>query len=193
MPRLQNEPSARPSACWRGSKPWSPADREASGIRRFADRAPRTAGRHRQPLGGTSGLELEWDLLGNFQPLQRISASARRRVPSPTSSANLPSALVVGAAQLEVFHWMIEWTTGRTTPWLTVAEARLLEACQINALAKAGHQFGERLYAWHGNLLARVHVGHGSIPGGWNLAKRRYLGAASTCRQRPGTARITST
>ncbi len=71
---------------------------------------------------------------------------------------------------------MIEWTTRpHYSSWLTVAEARLLEACQINALHKAGQAFGERLHAWHGNLLARVNVGHGSIPGGWNLAKRRYL------------------
>ncbi|HMK09482.1 MAG TPA: M20/M25/M40 family metallo-hydrolase, partial [Anaerolineales bacterium] len=126
---------------------------------------------------GTTGLEIEWNLLdAGFQPLQRVGAGPSGRSFADVFREDLLPDWLAQRTQLEVFHWMIEWTTGpHISPWLTVAEARLLEACQINALHKARHLFGERLYAWHGNLLARVQVGHGSIPGGWNLAKRRYL------------------
>ena len=31
------------------------------------------------------------------------------------------------------------------------------------------------LFYWHGNLLIPTDIGHGCIPGSWNLAKRRYL------------------
>jgi hypothetical protein len=50
-----------------------------------------------------------------------------------------------------------------------------LEAVLCNALHKAGRQFNDRLYAWYGNLLFQTSVGPQSIPGAWNLAKRRYL------------------
>jgi acetylornithine deacetylase/succinyl-diaminopimelate desuccinylase-like protein/gamma-glutamyl:cysteine ligase YbdK (ATP-grasp superfamily) len=129
------------------------------------------------PLGGTTGLEIEWNLLdASFQPLQRVGAGRTARSFADVLREDLLPDWLAERTQLEVFHWMIEWTTRpHLSPWLTVAEARILEACQINILHKASHQFGERLHGWHGNLLARVNVGHGSIPGGWNLAKRRYL------------------
>jgi len=161
--------------------PWSPADRAASRreIQRFADRvrhARRTA-IEQDPFGGTTGLEIEWNLLdAAFQPLQRVGAGRAARSFADVFREDLLPQWLAERTQLEVFHWMIEWTTRpHYSSWLTVAEARLLEACQINALHKASQTFGERLHAWHGNLLARVNVGHGSIPGGWNLAKRRYL------------------
>jgi succinyl-diaminopimelate desuccinylase len=50
-----------------------------------------------------------------------------------------------------------------------------MEATLLNALHKAGLQFGERLHSWHGNLLFATEIGHDSIPGNWHLAKRRYL------------------
>ena len=71
---------------------------------------------------------------------------------------------------------MIEWAT---RPYYSavaaVYEGRVLEAALVNALARASREFGERLYAWHGNLLYPVQVSHADIPGGWNLAKQRYL------------------
>jgi acetylornithine deacetylase/succinyl-diaminopimelate desuccinylase-like protein len=161
--------------------PWPPADREASRreIRRFTDRVrhARQTAVAENPTGGTTGLEIEWNLLdARFQPLQRVGAGPAARSFADVFREDVLPDWLAERTQLEVFHWMLEWTTRpHYSPWLTVAEARLLEACQINALAKASQRFGERLYAWHGNLLARVHVGHGSIPGGWNLAKRRYL------------------
>jgi succinyl-diaminopimelate desuccinylase len=154
--------------------PWSPAE-----IQRFADRVrhARQAAVEQNPSGGTTGLELEWNLLdARFQPLQRVGAGPAARSFADVFRDDLLPDWMAERTQLEVFHWMIEWTTRpHYSPWLTIAEGRLLEACQINALRKGSQQFGERLYAWHGNLLARVDVGHGSIPGGWNLAKRRYL------------------
>jgi succinyl-diaminopimelate desuccinylase len=156
--------------------PWSPRDREAQ---RFADRVrhARQAAVEQNPVGGTTGLEIEWNLLDRrFHPLERVGAGPAARSFADVFREDLLPAWLAERTQLEVFHWMIEWTTRpHFSPWLTVAEARLVEACQINALHKASQQFGERLYAWHGNLLSRVHVDHDSIPGGWNLAKRRYL------------------
>ena len=169
--------------------PWSRVDREASRfasrrgsrreIERFAERVrhARQTAHEQNPAGGTTGLEIEWNLLDpRFQPLQRVGAGRSARSFADVFREDLLPDWLAEQTQLEVFHWMIEWTTRpHFSPWQTVAEARLLEACQINALHRASRQFGERLYAWHGNLLARVNVGHGSIPGGWNLAKRRYL------------------
>jgi succinyl-diaminopimelate desuccinylase len=50
-----------------------------------------------------------------------------------------------------------------------------MEAALINALHRAGLNFGERLHYWHGNLLFLTDVGHQSVPGSWGIAKRRYL------------------
>jgi len=154
--------------------PWSQAE-----VRRFADRVlhARQAAIEQQPQGGTSGLELEWNLLdANFQPLQRVGIGPTARSFADVFREDLLPPWLAERTQLEVFHWMIEWTTRpHWSPWLTTAEARLLEACQINALRHASQRFGERLYAWHGNLLSTARADHDSIPGGWNLAKRRYL------------------
>jgi succinyl-diaminopimelate desuccinylase len=71
---------------------------------------------------------------------------------------------------------MIEWATRPYyTPRGAIYEARLMEASLINALHRAGINFGERLHYWHGNLLFLTHIGHHSIPGNWAIAKRRYL------------------
>jgi hypothetical protein len=77
--------------------------------------------------------------------------------------------------KLEVFHWMTEWITRPHYSAVASAyEGWLLEACLLNALAAAGASHEQRYYAYHGNLLACVDVGHESIPGSWNVAKRRY-------------------
>ena len=79
-------------------------------------------------------------------------------------------------SQLEVFHWMVEWATRPYYhPRGAIYEARLMEASLINALHRAGVNFGERLHYWHGNLLFLTDIGHHSIPGNWGIAKRRYL------------------
>lgn len=71
---------------------------------------------------------------------------------------------------------MIEWATRPYyTPRGAIYEARLMEAAFVNALHRAGVNFGERLHYWHGNLLFLTAIGHDSIPGNWPIAKRRYL------------------
>ena len=124
--------------------------------------------------GGTTGLELEWNLYdSHFRPLREEGTEAgfidRLRadfIPGWLSDYN----------QLEVFQWMTEWMTRPYYSAIhTVFEGWVLEACLLNALAAAGAARGERLYAYHGNLLYPTEISHDDIPRGWNLAKRRYL------------------
>ncbi len=154
--------------------PWSTSE-----IERFAEkvRLARQAAMAELPQRGTSGLELEWNLLDSrFHPLQTVGAGPGQRSFADVLRDDFLPPWLAERTQLEVYHWMIEWTTRpHYSPLVTVYEARLLEACLLNALARAGQAFGERLYAFHGNLLSTVQVDHASIPGGWNLAKRRYL------------------
>jgi len=129
------------------------------------------------PERGTCGLELEWNMLDtDFRPLQTVGSGPDRRSFVDALRADFLPEWLAERSQLEVFHWMIEWVTRPYySPAGAIYESRLLEACLTNSLARAGRSFGERLYFLHGNLLAPVEVGHDSIPGGWNLAKRRYL------------------
>jgi succinyl-diaminopimelate desuccinylase len=129
------------------------------------------------PESGLCGFELEWNLLdGQFRPLLTVGSG-----PSQQSFIDYLRGSVLGDqlrsfSQLEVFHWMIELVTRPYFhPKGAIYESRLMEAILINALHKAGREFGEQLYPWHGNLLYPAKVGHDSIPGSWNLAKRRYL------------------
>jgi succinyl-diaminopimelate desuccinylase len=126
---------------------------------------------------GTCGFELEWNILdSDFKPVLTVGAGPDQQSFIDYLLASAIPAWLGDRAQREVFHWMIEWAT---RPYYSavgaVYEYRLLEAALLNALAKAGREFGERLYALHGNLLYPARVGHDSIPGGWHLAKRRYL------------------
>ena len=126
---------------------------------------------------GTSGFELEWNILdSDFKPVLTVGAGPDQQSFIDYLLAGVLPAWLADRAQREVFHWMIEWATH---PYYStvgaVYEGRLLEAALFNALAKASREFGERLYGFHGNLLYPAHVGHDSIPGGWHLAKRRYL------------------
>jgi succinyl-diaminopimelate desuccinylase len=129
------------------------------------------------PTGGVCGLEVEWNLLDSqFRPLLTVGAGpAQQSFVDYLRTRVLPPWLAE-FSQLEIFHWLIEWATRPYYhPAGTLYEARLLEAVLWNALHKAGREFGERLYAWHGNLPALTHIDHDSIPGSWHLAKRRYL------------------
>lgn len=127
--------------------------------------------------GGTSGYEIELNLLDDdFTPLRTVGTGPDEQSFIDYLLARQVPGWLADRAQREVFHWMVEWAT---RPYYSVVgtayEQRLLEAALLNALSRAGREFGRRLYAWHGNLLYPVTVGHDSIPGGWNLAKRRYL------------------
>lgn len=130
-----------------------------------------------KPQGGLNGFEQEWNLLDeDLRPLLTVGAG-----PSQHSFVDYLRAECVPSwqqqfSQLEVFHWMIEWATRPYySPRGAIYEARLMEASLINALHRAGVNFGERLHYWHGNLLSVTDIGHHSIPGDWAIAKRRYL------------------
>ena len=130
-----------------------------------------------KPASGLNGFEQEWNLLDEgLRPLLTVGAG-----PSQHSFVDYLRAECIPPwqkqfSQLEVFHWMIEWATRPYyTPRGAIYEARLQEASLINALHRAGVNFGERLHYWHGNLLFLTDIGHHSIPGEWGIAKRRYL------------------
>lgn len=130
-----------------------------------------------KPQGGLNGFEQEWNLLAeDLRPLLTVGAG-----PSQQSFVDYLRAECVlpwqkQFSQLEVFHWMIEWATRPYySPRGAIYEARLQEASLMNALYRAGVNFGERLHYWHGNLLFLTDIGHHSIPGEWAIAKRRYL------------------
>lgn len=129
------------------------------------------------PAGGLNGFELEWNLLDeHFRPLLTVGAGpAQQSFVDYLRAECLPPELAK-FSQLEVFHWMVEFATRPHFSARGAAyEARLLEAVLMNALARAGKQFDERLFYWHGNLLHLTAIQHASIPGNWSLAKRRYL------------------
>jgi len=130
-----------------------------------------------KPSGGLNGFEQEWNLLDQeLRPLLTVGAGPSQQSFVDYLRAECISPWLGQFSQLEVFHWMVEWATRPYyTPRGAVYEARLMEAALINALHRAGEDFGERLHYWHGNLLFLTDIGHDSIPGNWAIAKRRYL------------------
>ena len=108
-----------------------------------------------KPEGGLNGFELEWNLLDEqFRPLLTVgSGPARQSFVDYLRAECLPPWLA-SFSQLEVFHWMVEFATRPYySPRGAIFEARIMEAVLVNALSRAGAQFGERLFYWHGNLL----------------------------------------
>ena len=144
-----------------------------------------------KPQSGLCGFELEWNLLDEqFHPLLTVGTGPDRRSFVDYLRADCLPAWAHKFSQLEVFNWMIEWVTRPYySPRLAVYEGRLMEALLLNALDRAGRAFGERLYCWHGNLLYPIDVGSDVIPGGWHLAKRRYL---ERCVDQHGSALATA-
>lgn len=130
-----------------------------------------------KPQGGLNGFEQEWNLLDEeLRPLLTVGAGPSQQSFVDYLRAECIPPWLAQFSQLEVFHWMIEWATRPYyTPRGAIYEARLMEASLINALHRAGVNFGERLHYWHGNLLFLTDIGHHSIPGNWSIAKRRYL------------------
>ncbi len=129
------------------------------------------------PNGGLNGFEQEWNLLDEqLRPLRTVGAGPAEQSFVDYLRAECISPWLAQFSQLEVFHWMIEWATRPYfSPRGAIYEARLMEAALINALHRAGVNFGERLHYWHGNLLFLTDIGHHAIPGNWAIAKRRYL------------------
>jgi acetylornithine deacetylase/succinyl-diaminopimelate desuccinylase-like protein/gamma-glutamyl:cysteine ligase YbdK (ATP-grasp superfamily) len=132
---------------------------------------------HEKPSSGLNGFEQEWNLLDeDLRPLLTVGAGPSQHSFVDYLRAECIPQWQAQFSQLEVFHWMIEWATRPYySPRGAIYEARLMEASLINALHRAGVNFGERLHYWHGNLLFLTDMGHHSIPGNWGIAKRRYL------------------
>jgi succinyl-diaminopimelate desuccinylase len=130
-----------------------------------------------KPQSGLNGFEQEWNLLDEeLRPLLTVGVGPNQQSFVDYLRAECLPSWQAQFSQLEVFHWMIEWATRPFySPRGTIYEARLMEASLINALHRAGLNFGERLHYWHGNLLFLTDIGHHSIPGNWSIAKRRYL------------------
>ena len=130
-----------------------------------------------KPDNGLCGFELEWNMLDkSMRPVFTVGSGPQRQSFVDFLRDDILSPWAHEYSQLEVFHWMVEWATRPYySPRGAVGEGRLLEATLYNALDKASRTFGERIYAWYGNLLARTEVSKESIPFSWNLAKRRYL------------------
>ncbi|UCH60287.1 MAG: M20/M25/M40 family metallo-hydrolase [Anaerolineales bacterium] len=130
-----------------------------------------------KPENGLCGCEIEFNLLdSNLRPLLTVGSGPNKQsfVDYLRADCIFPFGQIY--SQLEVFHWMIEWATrAYYTPRGAVYESRLLEGTLLNALYIASKRFDEEIYSWHGNLLVDTEVGYDSIPGSWNLAKRRYL------------------
>jgi succinyl-diaminopimelate desuccinylase len=130
-----------------------------------------------KPSSGLNGFEQEWNLLDEeLRPLLTVGAGPSQHSFVDYLRAECIPQWQAQFSQLEVFHWMVEWATRPYYhPRGAIYEARLMEGALINALHRAGINFGERLHYWHGNLLFLTDIGHHSIPGNWGIAKRRYL------------------
>ncbi len=129
------------------------------------------------PEGGTSGLEVEFNILDqSLAPVERVGSGPESRSFADFLHDDRLPDWARDRFQLEVFHWMTEITTRPFfDPVATAAEARLLEGVLLNTLADLRMSFGESFVAHHGNIARPVEVTGDSIPDGWNLARRRYL------------------
>jgi acetylornithine deacetylase/succinyl-diaminopimelate desuccinylase-like protein len=147
---------------------------------KFAEKVQMAVESSRQsdPSGGTSGLEVELNILDrNFQPVASVGSGPERRSFADYLHEDRLPQWARGSFQLEVFHWMIELTTRpHYSALATAAEARLLEAVLLNTLAGLEVSHGEAFGILHGNIPHPFEVDPDCIPAGWNLAKRRYLG-----------------
>ncbi len=119
-----------------------------------------------KPAGGLNGFELEWNLLDeHFRPLLTVGSGPAQQSFVDYLRAETLLPWLRNFSQLEVFHWMVEFATRPYySPRGAVYEARLMEAVLTNALSRAGTQFGERLFSWHGNLLFFTAINHDFDP-----------------------------
>ena len=146
---------------------------------RFAEKVQMAveSSRKESPEGGTSGLEVELNILdGGMQPVATVGTGPERRSFADYLRDDRLPAWARPSFQLEVFNWMIELTTKpHYHAVATAAEARLLEAVLLNTLAEIELTHGDGFRTLHGTIPHPFEVGPGSIPDGWVLARRRYL------------------
>ena len=129
------------------------------------------------PHDGICGLELELFLLdSDLRPLLTVGAGPSKQSFVDYLRENHIPESVLSMTDLEAFQWMLEWGTNPYySPRGAVYEGRILQGVVLNALHKAGQNFDEKLHLWHGTLPYKTTVNYDSIPGGWHLAKRRYI------------------
>jgi succinyl-diaminopimelate desuccinylase len=146
---------------------------------RFAEKVQMAIESSRQsdPGGGTSGLEVELNILdGDLQPVASVGSGPERRSFADYLHEDRLPGWARSSFQLEVFHWMIELTTRpHFSAVATAAESRLLEAVLLNTLAELELSHGEAFGTLHGNIPHPFRADADCVPSGWNLAKRRYL------------------
>ncbi len=132
---------------------------------------------HGDPRGGTSGLEVEFNILDpELSPVGQVGYGPEGRSFADYLNDEALPKWAKDHFQLEVFQWMTELTTqpcysARTT----AAQARLLEGVLLDTLADIGQSFGVSFLALHGNIPRPVEISKANIPKGWNLARTRYL------------------
>lgn len=129
------------------------------------------------PGGGIAGIEVEYNIVNSgLHPLVASPEGEEHGTFADWLLTHRIPQAVAGRFHLEVFGWMTEVAT---SPYWSVrgavAEARVLEAILLNALADARQDLGFEPWALHGNLLGPATQAPGAIPSGWNLARRRYL------------------
>ena len=135
------------------------------------------AARQDYPDQGTCGLEVELFLLdSDLRPLLTVgSGPSKQSFVDYLRKNNIPES-VLSQTDLEAFQWMVEWGTN---PYYSARgatyEGRILQGVVLNALHQAGQTHAEKLHLWQGNLPYATMVDYDSIPGGWHLAKRRYI------------------
>ncbi|MCP4140550.1 MAG: M20/M25/M40 family metallo-hydrolase [Chloroflexi bacterium] len=135
------------------------------------------AAREDYPNRGTCGLEVELFLLdSDLRPLSTVGAGpSKESFVDYLRKNNVPKS-VRKQTDLEAFQWMVEWGTNPYySPRGAVYEGRILQGVILNALDEAGQTHAEKLHLWQGNLPYSTTVNYDSIPGGWHLAKRRYI------------------
>lgn len=129
------------------------------------------------PNDGICGLELELFLLdSDLRPLLTVGAGPSKQSFVDYLRENHIPESVLPMTDLEAFQWMLEWGTNPYySPRGAIYEGRILQGVVLNALHKAGQNFEEKLHLWQGILPYKTSVTYDSIPGGWHLAKRRYI------------------
>lgn len=146
---------------------------------RFAEKVRLAVENSRQadPKSGTSGLEIEFNILDtDLQPVERVGYGPEGRSFADFLHEERLPEWAREYFQLEVFNWMTELTTQPSfDARVTAAQARLLEGVLLDTLAEIGESYAASFLAVHGNIPKPFDVTAESIPSGWNLARQRYL------------------
>jgi succinyl-diaminopimelate desuccinylase len=133
--------------------------------------------RQADPRSGTSGLEIEFNILDTgLNPVEHVGYGPEGRSFADFLYEEQLPEWAREYFQLEVFHWMTELATQPCfDARATASQARLLEGVLLDTLAEIGRTYATSFLALHGNIPRPFDTSSASIPAGWNLARRRYL------------------